>query len=97
MDDQRLEKTLRSIGKECFVTYYTKFTDPFLSNEYIAAQIKSEKGYSCNTCKSRTSSSRSIIKAGRAKDALINISQSKNVPMQIREKARALAAGKDHA
>ena len=97
MNDQQLDRNLKSIGKECFVTFFKYFADSSLSNQYIAKRLKTERGYTDHACQSRTGHARSIIKAGRAKDALINISQSKNVPMQIREKARAFAAGKDHA
>lgn len=96
MNDQQLDRNLKSIGKECFVTYFKYFADSSLSNEYVARRLKTERGYTDQSCQSRTGHARSIIKAGRAKDALIIISQSKSVPMQIREKARALAAGKDH-
>ena len=97
MNDQQLDRNLKSIGKECFVTYFKYFADSSLSNEYVARGLKTERGYTDHACQTRTSHARSIIKAGRAKDALIIISQSKSVPMQIKEKARALAAGKDHA
>ena len=36
MDEALLERRLRSIGKESFVTFLEQFRDPGLSNEQVA-------------------------------------------------------------
>ena len=91
MDDKKVERNLRSVGKECFVTYFELFKGP-LSNQAVAERLREECGYTWNACQSRTSTSRSIIRAGRAKDALGNVRDSERVPQRIRDKAARLAA-----
>ena len=76
MDDKRLDRNLRSIGMDCFVSYYNLFADEMLSNAEIADIIFKERGYTFKACNSRTSHSRSIIRAGRSKDALEMVTAS---------------------
>ena len=94
MNDQQLDRNLRSIGKECFVTFFEQFCDWSLSNADVAAQIKKRRGYTDKACLSRTSHSRSIIKAGRSIDALeiVRQSTSTQVTAHTKDKAAALAA-----
>ena len=92
MDDRKLKDNLESIGKECFVTYFKKFSNPQLTNREIAAPMEKERSYTWKSCQSRTSHARSIISAGRAKDALEIIRDSKGViDQRIRDKAARLA------
>ena len=92
MNDNQLERNLRSVGKECFVTYFKQFNNPLLSNQDIAEQICEDRGYTWKACQSRTSHARSIIRGGRAWDALENISASERVgDRRIRDKAVLLA------
>ena len=94
MNDQQLDRNLRSIGKECFATFFNEFCDRSLSNEDVAAKIKDERGYTDKACWSRTSHARSIIKAGRASDALdmVRHSTSPRVTPHTKERAAELAA-----
>lgn len=95
MNDRQLDRNLRSIGKECFVTFFYKFYDSSLSNEDVSIHIKEERGhYTDKSCRSRTSHARSIIKAGRALDALdvIRSSASSQVKAHTKERAAELAA-----
>ena len=92
MNDHQLDRHLQSIGKECFVAYFNQFSNPQLTNQEIAASMEKERGYTWKACQSRTSGARSIIKAGRAKDALEMIRDSEGVRDQrIRDKAARLA------
>lgn len=93
MNDQQLDRTLRSIGKECFVTYFREFANSRLSNEDVAEILMRETDYTEGSCRSRTSHARRIIREGRAKDALMDISASYGVPPEIAAKAKRLAAG----
>ena len=95
MDDLQLDRNLRSIGKECFVTFFGMFCDGSRSSGEAAAQIKAERDYTWKSCRSRTSKARSIIEAGRAADALdmVSLSTSPKVPAEIKERASKLAAG----
>jgi hypothetical protein len=90
MDDKRLDRNLRSIGMDCFVSYYNLFADEMLSNAEIADIIFKERGYTFKACNSRTSHSRAIIRAGRAKDALEMVTSSSRVSSNITEKAQEL-------
>ena len=92
MNDHQLDRTLQSIGMECFVAYFEKFCDENLSNQDIVALIEEERGYSLNACRSRTSGARGIIRSGRAKDALEIIKDSERVAPAAREKAARLFA-----
>ena len=44
MEEGTLERRLRSIGKECFVTFFEQFRDPSLSNEQVASLSSGESG-----------------------------------------------------
>lgn len=90
MEDWKLARYVNSVGKECFVTYFNWFSDWSLSNQEIAQILREERGYTWNACNSRISTSRSIIKAGRAIDALDIISGS-NADVRTRERATEIA------
>ena len=92
MNDQQLDRNLRSVGREVFVAYFTEFCDRSRSNEDVATQIEEERGYTDKSCRSRTSHARSIIGAGRATDALamVSCSTSPLVPSHIKKKASEL-------
>ena len=92
MNDAQLIRALQSIGKECFVTYFQKFADPSLTNEYLRDMLHQQRGYRPSGCSTRVSRARAIIKAGRAKDALLEVANSFNVDDKIRDLARKLAA-----
>ena len=93
MNDYQLDRNLRSIGKECFVSFFEQFCDSSLSTADVAAQIKERRRYADKACLSRTSHARSIIKSGRAIDALemVRLSTSPQVSADTKEKAAALA------
>ncbi len=90
MDDKQLERSLQSIGKECFVKYFEDFMNSRLKNEDLIELLMSSEGYEESGCKTRVSQSRRIIAAGRADDALNIIMASQRVPHEVRQKAREL-------
>ena len=93
MDDNQLERNLISVGKECFVTYFEQFDNCELSNQDIARRIQEDRGYTWKSCQSRTGHARSIIRAGRKRDALEKIRDSERVRDQrIRDRAASIAA-----
>lgn len=77
MNEQQLVRTLNSVGMKCFITWFRQFCDPSLSNEDVAAQMQEAERYSAKACRSRTSGARRIIRAGRGRDALTIIADSK--------------------
>ena len=92
MNDERLAKHLKSIGKACFVKHFDLFANLSLPPRKTAELLKrKEPGYTPTTCYSRASAARSICRAGRAKEALINVSSSR-VPPDVSERARNLAS-----
>ena len=93
MNDQQLNRTLNSIGMECFVAYFREFANSGLSNEEVVEILMRDRGYKKKSCLTRIRGARRIIKAGRAKDALMIISASPRMPSEIVAKAKRLAAG----
>ena len=90
MDDQQMDRYLRSVGKQCFVTYFHLFRNPSQSKTDIAELIFQKNAYTFDSCRTRAGKARRIIKAGLAKDALINIANSKKVAQQFRVYAARL-------
>lgn len=92
-NNTRITRNLLSIGKECFVTYFFLFDNFKLSTEDIIEQMKKDgKNFTDKSYRSRISKARSIIKAGKSRDALLNVSNS-CVPEYVRDQARQLAKG----
>ena len=93
MNDQQLDRNLRSVGREIFVAYFAEFCGRSRSSEDVAVQLEEERGYTEKSCRSRTSHARSIIEAGRATDALAMVSRSTSprVPDHIKVWASELA------
>lgn len=92
MNEQQLVRTLNSVGMRCFITYFRQFCDSSLSNEDVAAQIKEAEHYTRTTCRNRTSGARSIIRAGRGRDALTIIANSKADAWTRQEASRFLTS-----
>ena len=77
MNDKTLDRTLRSIGKACFVNYFTKLSDLSLSDEAVARILVEREGWDeAPTLHFRVRGARRIIRAGRAQDALKLIAAS---------------------
>lgn len=87
---ERLNKKLCRIGKAAFV----KYLYPELKRNIDISEVEiSEKypfyaDYSDIARKTRLSSSRTILKNGLEKEALMNIVSSQNIPEEIRDLAR---------
>ncbi len=45
MNDDQLERSLRSIGKGCFVTYYCQFADRTQSDRSLIELLIRQEGY----------------------------------------------------
>jgi hypothetical protein len=95
MNDQQLDRNLRSIGKECFVTFFEKLCNPKLPDEAVARLIAGEWGCDYTAALGlRVRPARRIIAARRASDALVVCAGSVRLPRHIRDKATALMTGK---
>ena len=91
MDEGLLERRLRSIGEECFATFLSGSVIRVCPTNKSPPARSDERGYKAPASRTRTSGARRIIKQGRAKDALPNISLSMGVEADIRERASTLA------
>ena len=89
MNDDQLERSLRSIGKGCFVAYFRQFADQALPNSHIVELMMRQEGYTENGSRTRVSQARRIIRSGRAEDALRNVIQSERIPNYARIAAEA--------
>ena len=74
----------------CFIKHFREFSNLSLSNQSVAEVLMEREQYTDKSCISRVSHARSIIKAGRAKDALM-IASAANVHGRIAEQAKVLA------
>ncbi|WP_217523199.1 hypothetical protein [Vibrio metschnikovii] len=90
MDDKQLDRSLRSIGKECFVKYYELFQDRNWSKEDLIEHLIAVEGYQESGCITRISKSRRIFNDHREYDALDMVISSNRLPIEIIEKARKL-------
>jgi hypothetical protein len=90
MNDSQLERSIQSIGKECFVKYYNDFANNRLSNEDLIELLARKEGYKESGCKTRISQSRRIIHSGRAKDVLHDITKSSRLSEKVVARAKAL-------
>lgn len=93
MNDQQLDRSLRSIGKECFVRYFEEFSNPRYSSEDLIEMLMTKEGYAESGSRTRVSQSRRIINSGRAKAALKMVHDSERLADTVRERARTLSAG----
>jgi 5-methylcytosine-specific restriction endonuclease McrA len=96
MDDEQLDRALRSVGKDCFVRFYTQFADAGLSRVDMIEVLRQETTYSEISCGTRTSTARSIIESGRGRDALGMIVNAR-VPDAVRAAALSLLGGETPA
>ena len=92
MDDDKLDRYLKSVGKRCFVSYFDDFAGGLPPEAVVELLIRNE-GYAEKASRARVSTARRIIKAGRAKDALRVISGASRVPESIRDRAMIVAGG----
>ena len=88
MNDTQLYRHINSVGKRCFVEYFEYFADESIFRNVLIELMYSKEKWS--TCGNRISTARSIIRAGRAKDALLIIADAKKVSKAIRDEARRL-------
>ena len=92
MTNEQLKRNLKSIGQTCFVKYFELFASPTIDRIEIIETLKKETDYTEKSCISRTGHSQSIIRDGRASDALklVVSSNSPRVSKETRRKAEEL-------
>lgn len=87
MDENELERCLRSIGKACFVKYYEYFSNMDWTNSYLVELLMKENAYTKNGSRTRVCQARRIINADMAHDAFDNILKSQRLKRSIHKKA----------
>jgi hypothetical protein len=95
MDDMKLERNLRGIGKACFVTYYELFRDKsriddlFVVDFLMTHATYKNKHYTEAGAKIRVGFAKGIFNAQREKDALKSCAQAR-IDEKLAHKARVL-------
>lgn len=90
MDDEQLDRAIKSIGKACFVKYYELFRDPTRSNEDLVERLMRQERYAEQASRTRVSQSRRIIQSGNGPKILREILQSDRLEDDIINKAKEL-------
>ena len=90
MDDKQLDRSLRSIGKGCFVKYFKQFCNTRIKDYELIDILMKNEGYAETGCRTRVNQSRRIIREGRAKDALMEIITSEKLSDSVRQEAADL-------
>ena len=91
MNDEQLRRSLNSIGKACFVKYFTQFSDQFLNRKDLIQLLMRQENYVKSCCITRVSQARRIIASERALDALLVVASSVRVSNKVSTQARRLA------
>ncbi|WP_075619812.1 hypothetical protein [Paenisporosarcina indica] len=93
MNQELLEKKLRSIGKEIFVEYFEEFRNVTNDSGELANKLLKENpnANSLDAQKTRISNARKIFEFKMEKVALDNIIKSGRLKDDIREKAKIIA------
>jgi len=89
MTDEQLERNLKSIGQTCFVKYFELFASHTINRTEIIETLKKETDYTEKSCISRTGHSQSIVRSGRASDALKLVIRSKSPRVSKETRKRA--------
>lgn len=87
-EEEKLIKTINSVGKETFVKYFEYYNNPQYETRDIKALFEKYENYKPNSMASKASGGKSIIKKGLAKEALTIILNAGNVSSEWRTKAR---------
>jgi hypothetical protein len=91
MDDKTLDRSLKSIEKECFVKHYELFRDKSGPDaDFVVDSLMRNENYNESGAKIRVSHVRRIFSAGRQEDALKFIVRSERIPQGSVDKARLL-------
>ena len=81
-----MERKLNSVGKACFVKYYSQFANYNIPNYELVEILHKENGYTMKASQTRVSKARSLIKNGCACGALqIIISSNRLEPNTVEE------------
>ena len=91
MNDDLLARSLQSVGMTCFVTYFEYFASD-IPREDVIEKLRKTTSYTANSCATRTSTARRIVKYDLAKKALALVvgSESPSITNTTKEEAQRL-------
>ena len=89
-DNKSYQRALKTVGMKCFITYFELFSDEEIESSDIVAKMMKEEKYTKESCQSKISNARFIIKNGYTKTALEQIQTATRVDEKIRRKAKRL-------
>lgn len=75
MTEKELKRTITSIGKECFVSYFNLFSSK-LDIDEVVETLMAERGYAEKASRTRVNNARRIIREGKSKEVLQSIIDS---------------------
>jgi hypothetical protein len=90
LNDEKLARTLQSVGQACFVRFFGEFYSTNLSREDVINKLRAETDYTEDSCISRVGHARGIVNSGLSASALnlVISSNSKIVSLETRAIAR---------
>ena len=92
MDGTKLAVYVDMIGKANFVNYFQQYADFSLSNQVVAQYISDDLPCTYKSALGRrVGPARTIIRAGRARDAMLLISRSQGLSGHVRQAAAEIA------
>ncbi|HTN41556.1 MAG TPA: hypothetical protein VLZ84_10420 [Asticcacaulis sp.] len=91
MEDHQLTKSLKSIGKSCFVKNFELFGNAEISDLDAMQFLMDDQGYEQTGARTRVREGRRIIEAGRAKDAFRLIADASLEDAALADKAYRLS------
>ena len=90
MNDEQLDRLIRSIGKACSVKRYSQLSDFNTTNSDLSDLMMKKEGYTEPVCRTRVSKSRKIIREKKTKDALTMIIESERLSDHVRKDAEKI-------
>lgn len=93
-DEDVLLRDLRAVGFATFVRYYERYADPQCETADMKALLAASGQYKPNSCATKASLGKSIVRRGAGRAALEIISKAGNVEEEVRQKAAELLRGK---
>jgi hypothetical protein len=99
MDDMQLERSLRSIGMECFVSYFQSVSESLEDTSKLIKQMNYQRNYSEKSCETRVFNIRKIIKSGNSLDAFNKVLMAGQISKETKNEAKRIikSLGNDSA
>ena len=90
MNQEQLVRSLRSVGMECFVKYFDRFSNLDVEVADIVEVLVEDEGYREPACRTRISNARKIFQAEKSVDAFQLILNSSRASDFAKDRAEEL-------